>query len=148
MQRSALTLLFGAIVATTVAAPVAAYDDFYARRLAAGRQAFAEGKPGEAFVELRIACFGMLDEPEPQTECVARLALAAEAAGQTADTDAALERLVGLEQRFGLWQRIALEPALKARARDLTKKRRGVELSPPATPKPTFTATPTTVGHA
>ena len=130
------------LCAAILAMPAAAYDDFYARRLALGKQAFAEGKATEAAEELRVACFGMLEVPEALTDCTARLALAQSAAGRTAETDATLDRFLMLEARFGLFAKIDLEPKLKANFRDLVKKRKGVDLAmavPTATPTPTPT---------
>ncbi len=140
MKRYVLALLGAVILAT----PAAAYDDFYAKRLELGRQAFAAGKPAEAAEELRVACFGMVDAPEALTECVARLTLAQEAAGRKADADATMDRFLKLEKRFGLFAGMTLEPPLKAGFRDLVKKRKGVDLAPPVpTSTPTPTATPT-----
>lgn len=129
------------LCAAILAMPAAAYDDFYARRLALGKQAFAEGKATEAAEELRVACFGMLEVPEALTDCTARLALAQSAAGRTAETDATLDRFLMLEARFGLFAKIDLEPKLKANFRDLVKKRKGVDLAM-AVPTPTPTPTP------
>ena len=131
-------LLFVAILATTAEA----YDDFYARRLALGKQAFAEGRAGEAAEELRVACFGMLDTPDALIECTARLALAQEGAGRTADAGATIDRFLQLENRFGLFSKSALEPTLQASFRDLVKKRKGVDLAAAPTPAPLATATP------
>jgi hypothetical protein len=157
MKRYVLALLGAA----SLAMPAAAYDDFYARRLELGKQAFAAGKPADAAEELRVACFGMVDAPAALTECVARLVLAQEGAGRTADANATMDRFLKLEKRFGLFAGTALEPPLKAGFRDLVKKRKGVDLAPPvptrlngasdcdsdgtatATPMPTPVATPT-----
>ncbi len=139
MKRYFLALLCAAILAM----PAAAYDDFYARRLALGKVAFAEGKAAVAAEEFRVACFGMVDAPEPLTECVARLALAQAGAGRTAEADATMDRFVMIEKRFGFFAKVPLEAPLKASFRDLVKKRKGVDL---ATPVPT--ATPTAVPTA
>ena len=138
MKRDLRLLLCGAILATTGAA----YDDFYGRRLALGKQAFAEGRAAEAAEELRVACFGMLDAPEALLECTARLALAQEAAGRKTETDATLDRLLQLEARYGLFSRAALEPPLKASVRELVRKRKGVDLVPAPTPAPTSAPSP------
>jgi len=138
MKGYVRALLVSAILAT----PAAAYDDFYAQRLALGKQAFAEGKPAVAAEELRVACFGMLDAPEALLDCVARLALAQDRAGRTADADATMDRFVLLNGRLGLFAQLPLEPGLKQPFRDLVLKRKGVDLSPPA-PTATATAAPT-----
>lgn len=138
MKGYVRALLVSAILAT----PAAAYDDFYAQRLALGKQAFADGKPAVAAEELRVACFGMLDVPEALLDCVARLALAQDAAGRTADANATMDRFVVLNGKLGLFAQLTLEPGLKQPFRDLVIKRKGVDLAPPA-PKATSTPTPT-----
>lgn len=138
MKGYVRALLVSAILAT----PAAAYDDFYAQRLALGKLAFAEGKPAVAAEELRVACFGMLDAPEALLDCVARLVLAQDAAGRTADADATMDRFVVLNGKLGLFAQLTLEPGLKQPFRDLVLKRKGVDLAPPA-PKATPTPTPT-----
>lgn len=147
MKSYVRLLLCGAILATTAEA----YDDFYARRLALGKQAFAEGRAAEAAEELRVACFGMLDVPEALIDCTARLALAQEGAGRTAEASATLDRFLQLEGRFGLFAKSTLEAPLAASFRGLVKKRKGVDLAvaptpspaPIATTAPTSTPTPT-----
>lgn len=141
MRRLLHVLLPAAILAT---APLAfGYDEFYARRLAVGTRALAEGRAAEAAVELRIACFGMLDEPAALMGCVARLAVAQEAAGMTAEATATAARLQDLEARFRLWAGLDLDAGTRARAREVVKRRRGAELLGAPTPAPTATATPT-----
>ena len=142
MRRLLHVLLPAAILAT---APLAfGYDEFYARRLAVGTRALAEGRAAEAAVELRIACFGMLDEPAALMGCVARLAVAQEAAGMTAEATATAARLQDLEARFRLWAGLDLDAGTRARAREVVKRRRGAELLAAPTEAPTATATPTT----
>lgn len=141
MRRLLHVLLPAAILAT---APLAfGYDEFYARRLAVGTRALAEGRAAEAAVELRIACFGMLDEPAALMGCVARLAVAQEAAGMTAEATATAARLQDLEARFRLWAGLDLDAGTRARAREVVKRRRGAELLAAPTAAPTATATPT-----
>lgn len=142
MRRLLHVLLPAAILAT---APLAfGYDEFYARRLTVGTRALAEGRAAEAAVELRIACFGMLDEPAALMSCVARLAVAQEAAGMTAEATATAARLQDLEARFRLWAGLDLDAGTRARAREVVKRRRGAELLAAPTEAPTATATPTT----
>src|ERR1700688_4941395 len=70
-------------IAGLAAAPEAraATDPFYLDLLRDGSQAYDRGDYTAAAKQLRLACFGVLDEPERLAGCLTRLALAHGAAG-------------------------------------------------------------------
>ena len=96
---------------------VSAYaaDPFYEQLLRKGREAFDRGDAAQAARRLRLACFGMLEEPPLLAECLVYLGLAQSALG---DGDAFREsflRIVEVEERFGALQKAALPPEVRAR---------------------------------
>jgi tetratricopeptide (TPR) repeat protein len=89
-----------AALATTAAPPLFAVDLFYVDLLRDGTHAFDRGDYAVAARHFRLACFGMLDEPKALGECLARLALAQDKAGDTAGFRETFGRLVEIEERF------------------------------------------------
>jgi tetratricopeptide (TPR) repeat protein len=161
------TLLLSALLAATVAPPAsAAVDPFYQDLLRDGMHSFDRKDYGGAARDLRLACFGMLDEPKPLADCLVRLALAQDRAEDVEGFRDTFRRLVEVEERFnGYTQaplpaplRTALEQRLVARIpaptlegiaafRGLVRKpaapaaaTKPVETAPPV-PAPTVTAT-------
>jgi hypothetical protein len=102
---------------------LAAVDPFYQSLLRDGQLAFDRKDYPTAARTLRLACFGMLDEPRPLTDCLVRLALAQDGAGQVEAFRETFQRLAEVEDRFkGYSQtelpaelRTALEARLAAR---------------------------------
>jgi hypothetical protein len=78
-----------------------AADDFYRSRLQDGRLAFQTGSPAEAADLLRVACFGLMDQPELLSEGLVWLVLAQQKLGLGPETDATLRRFLDVEKRFG-----------------------------------------------
>ncbi len=106
-MRKALVSIF--LAAAALLAPAAgAADDFYVSRLQEGRVALQTGRTAEAADLLRIACFGLLDNPPLLSEGIVWLGLAQERQGRTADVDATLRRFLEAEKRFGGYDRIVL----------------------------------------
>jgi len=104
-QRLLISIALG--VAGILSFPLRA-EDFYLTRLREGEQALQAKRTLEAVDQLKIACFGLLDQPQLLSEGLAELALAQAAAGRTADADATLARFVDVEQRFGAWAKVPL----------------------------------------
>jgi predicted Zn-dependent protease len=77
--------------------------------------ALSQGDAARAETELRLAAFGLLDEPERLVVALAHLALADQAAGDTAGLDATLQRLLAVERSFAAWAAADLPPAARAR---------------------------------
>jgi tetratricopeptide (TPR) repeat protein len=72
----------------------------YERLLRQGSFALERGEPAEAVRELRLACFGFLEEPPALADCLMRLALAQAAAGDEMGFRDAFRRIVEVEERF------------------------------------------------
>ena len=118
MKSSAFVLLL-----TLSAIPAAAVDPFYQGLLREGILQYDRGDyPGSART-LKIACFGMLDEPKALAGCLGRLALAQDRYDAAEGFQDTFRRLVEVEERFGGWAgaelpaeaRAALEQRLIAR---------------------------------
>ncbi|MFL6194435.1 MAG: tetratricopeptide repeat protein [Thermoanaerobaculia bacterium] len=92
----------------------AAIDPFYLNLLRDGQHALDRKDFREAARDFRLACFGMLDEPRMLTDCLARLALAQDAAGDVEGFRDTFQRLVELEDRFKAYSQADLAPELRA----------------------------------
>ena len=109
MKRPLGVLLLLATVAWA-AGPALAADDFYQQRLEEGRIAFLAGSSAEAGDLLRIACFGLMDQPQLLSEGLVWLELAQRKLGRAADADATLRRFLEIEKRFGVYAGASLPP--------------------------------------
>lgn len=107
MRKPIAALLLVAATAWP-AGRAAAADDFYQMRLEEGRIAFQTGSGAEAVNLLRIACFGLMDQPKLLSEGLAWLALAQQKLDRGADVDATLRRFLEVEKRFGVWAKASL----------------------------------------
>jgi hypothetical protein len=96
------------------AAPAAAIDPFYQGLLRDGQHAFDRKDYARAARDLRLACFGMLDEPKPLADCLAHLALAQDRAEDVEGFRDTFQRLVELEDRFKAYSQGDLTPELRA----------------------------------
>lgn len=95
-------------------APAWAADSFYTGLLRDGILAYDRGAFGDAARDLRLACFGLLDEPETLAVCLVRLAVAQGAAGDAEGFQATFRRVVEIEERFGAYAKADLPPAVRA----------------------------------
>jgi len=164
-----LAILLVALSASTV---TAAIDPFYQSLLREGVLAFDRGDYAASSRTLRIACFGMLDEPKALAGCLSRLALAQDRMDDAEGFQDSFRRLAELEERFHVYAgaelpaeiRAALEQRLVARIPVATlrsipvfrpladrkeaqsaadpKPRRGQADPPPAASPPRVTAAP------
>jgi tetratricopeptide (TPR) repeat protein len=102
MKRKLCLLAAGCAVAFGIAtAPSAdAADPFYLDLLRDGVHASDRGDHAAAARDLRLACFGLLDEPKLLGACLTRLALAQDKAGDANGFRETFSRLVQLEERF------------------------------------------------
>ncbi len=98
-------LLAGMAVASPARATV---DPFYQRLLQNGSDAYHRGDTSAAQRLLRLACFGMLEEPPLLTECLIRLGLAQADANDQEAFRATARRLLEVEQRFRVYTRVQL----------------------------------------
>jgi len=98
-------------------------DAFYVSPQAIGEQALAAGRAAEAAENLRIASFGLLDQPEKLSGCLVSLAVAQQRAGRTAEAEATLRRFQAVQELFPSWGRLALAPELRSEFVALARKR-------------------------
>lgn len=96
------------------AAPARAADPFYMVLLRDGILAYDRGDFAGAARGLRLACFGLLEEPEPLAECLVRLALAQAAAGDERAFGETFRRVVEVEERLGAYGKAPLPADLRA----------------------------------
>lgn len=95
--RSILALvLLGLVAQASFAAP----DPFYLNLLRDGRLATERGEYTQAVRNLRLACFGFLDEPPLLAEGLTLLAMAEAASGDRAAFELTFRRLIEVEDRF------------------------------------------------
>ena len=107
-MRNRIATALALVVASTLARPAFAADDFYRARLLEGRIAYQTGSAAEAADLLRIACFGLMDDPAFLSEGLVFLVLAQQKTGRTADADATLRRFLEVEKRFGTYGKAAV----------------------------------------
>ncbi len=92
----------------------AATDPFYLDLMRDGTQAYDRGDYATAAKQLRLACFGVLDDPERLAGCLTRLALAQAAAGNGDAFRETFRRIVEVENRFGAYTKTDLPPEVRA----------------------------------
>lgn len=95
------------------AGPLRAIDPTYLDLLRDGIHEYDRGNFPLAARSLRLACFGMLDEPKPLAECLARLALAQDKATDQEGFRETFRRLVELEERFQAYSQSTLPPEVR-----------------------------------
>jgi tetratricopeptide (TPR) repeat protein len=115
IRRSALfvrlVLTGGAVLAGAL--PLRAADLFYLELLRDGAHAYDRGEFAAAARALRLACFGLLDEPKPLGACLARLALAQDKAADVEGFRETFTRLVEVEERFQGYSQADLPPEVR-----------------------------------
>jgi hypothetical protein len=104
-------LLAGLIYSQVAAAEV---DRFYLDLLHEGTQNFQRGDFIVAARQLRIACFGMLDDPVQLASCLVRLGMAQTGAGDNDGFRDTFKRLAEAQDRFGAYAKATLPPDLRA----------------------------------
>jgi hypothetical protein len=89
------------VLVTLILATVAhAADPFYMRLLRQGTDAYNRRDYQPAVRQLRVACFGLLDEPQLLADGLTRLALAQAAAGDETAFRETFQRLSEVEERY------------------------------------------------
>jgi tetratricopeptide (TPR) repeat protein len=106
------SILLVAVLALA-APPLFAADPFYLDLMRDGTHAFDRGDYATAARYLRLACFGMLDEPKTLGECLARQALAQDKEGNVAGFRETFGRLVEVEERFQGYSQSSLPPEIR-----------------------------------
>ncbi len=97
-MRSVLPAAVTLLLAAT--GPLLAVDPFYQELYRDGNLAYDRGDAGGAARTLRLACFGMLDDPKLLGGCLARLALAQDKATDLEGFRETFVRLADVEERF------------------------------------------------
>ena len=112
--RSVLAAVCSLFLLAVEARILEAADPFYLEQLRDGNYAYDRGDFATAARTLRLACFGMLDEPKALGACLARLALAQERAGDLEGFRATFVRLAEAEDRFQAYSQAELPPEVRA----------------------------------
>src|SRR5918996_977771 len=101
IRRGFPAAVAAAAFAALLLAPAArAADPFYLELLRDGTHAYDRGDFAVAARTLRLACFGMLDDPKALAACLARLALAQDKASDVDAFRDTFVRLTEVEERF------------------------------------------------
>lgn len=101
------------------AAPGTAVHPFYRQLLDRGIYAYQQGDHESAAGDLRLAVFGLLEDPALLLRGLAHLALAQQGAGLEEEADETLGRLIVIEERFGVYAAADLGTALRQRLEEL-----------------------------
>jgi len=114
MRSIAATLTLATALLLGPAVPARAAHPHYLRLLRQGTFSLEQGEPAAAARDLRLACFGFLEEPPLLGECLVRLGLAQAAAGDDEGFGETFRRVVEVEQRFGGFGAAALSAEERA----------------------------------
>ena len=98
MRRFLLLAAASLVVLPTLAR--GSVDPFYDRLYREGLNARAAGENVLAAKKLRLACFGMLDDPPSLAGCLGQLALVEAARGETQSLRETIDKLLELERSF------------------------------------------------
>src|SRR5437870_10338219 len=94
------------LVSIALAAPLLAADDFYEQQLRSGKADYQASRLPQAADELRIAAFGLLQQPPLLSEALIRLAVTQNALGQSAEAGRTIDRFIEVEQRFATYSSV------------------------------------------
>ena len=94
-------------------APARAANPHYLRLLQQGTFALERGDDVRAAHDLRLACFGLLDEPPHLAQCLTRLGLAQAGNDDDEGFRETFRRIVEIEERFGAYHAADLDPATR-----------------------------------
>lgn len=108
-----LGLVLGFSALSTPSTRAAGPDPFYLGQLADGTQAFDRAEWGAAARTLRIACFGLLEEPLMLTPCLARLGIAQDEVGDIEGFRDTFRRVLDAETRFAAYSRAEIPAAVR-----------------------------------
>lgn len=102
------------LLALALALPRLAFaaDPFYERLLQKGKRALATDTR-EAMEDLRLACFGLLEEPPALADCLVHLAVAQTSNGDDEAFRETSGRLVELEASFEVYGDLELAPSVR-----------------------------------
>lgn len=126
--RSLAPFALCGLLLVAVPAAGAAIDPFYESLLRRGTDAFNRRDYQESARLLRIACFGLLEEPEELADGLTRLALAQAMSNDADGFRDTFARLGEVEQRFGTWRSAPIPESMREALR-----RHAARLLPAAT---------------
>jgi tetratricopeptide (TPR) repeat protein len=106
-----VTTMLGGLAAASLAR--AAPDPFYLDLLRDGIQSYDRADYGVAARRLRLACFGLLDDPQQLAACLVRLGVAQATAGDAEGFRETFRRIVEVEDRFGAYGKADLPPEVR-----------------------------------
>jgi len=109
------------LVASSV--PAFAAHPHYERLLREGTFALERGEMEKAARDLRLACFGLLEEPKRLAGCLTRLAVAQAADGDDEDFQETFRRIVEVQERFGAYQAADVDPETRQAFEDQVAQR-------------------------
>jgi hypothetical protein len=102
------------LLATLLApVPAEAANPHYLRLLRQGTFALERNDDVTAAHDLRLACFGLLDEPPQLAQCLTRLGLAQAGNDDDEGFRETFRRIVEIEERFGAYHAADLDPATR-----------------------------------
>ena len=101
-------------LAVAVPPPAGAAHPHYERLLDRGTYAFEQGAFEEAARDLRLACFGLLEEPETLALCLTRLGLAQAGSDDEEGFLETFRLMAEVEERFGAYREAPLDPGARA----------------------------------
>jgi hypothetical protein len=90
-----------------------ALDPFYMRLLRQGTDSYNRRDYANAVRQLRVACFGLLDDPQALADGLTRLALAQVATGDAAGFRETFQRITEVEERFQGYSKADLPPDVR-----------------------------------
>jgi len=100
----------------------AASGNHYENLLIEGKAALSRQEFAHAAQSLRLACFGLLAEPDRLADCLVYLAAAQAEAGEEEAFQESFDRLLEVEQRFGTYSRLALTGELQLTLEDAARR--------------------------
>jgi len=110
LPTALLTLALGLVLGAAGTGAARATHPHYLRLLRQGTFALERGEPDAAVRDLRLACFGFLDEPPLLAQCLVRLGLAQAGAGDDEGFRETFRRVVEIEERFGAYAAADVTP--------------------------------------
>ncbi len=114
MSRPLTPLVAFVVLGLSLTPPAAeAANSHYLRLLRQGTFALERGDDAAAAHDLRLACFGLLDEPPRLATCLTRLGLAQARSSDDEGFGETFRRIVEIEERFGAYRAADLDPATR-----------------------------------
>ena len=114
MKPRIVSVLLAGSLALLATIPLRAADPFYLGLFDSGTRDYLRGDYPMAAHKLRIACFGLLEEPPLLTQGLIRLALAQAGAGDDAGFAATFERVLQIEAAFEAYSALPDDTPFKA----------------------------------